>query len=571
MKRYNLIFTSVLVAGIVFGGCNPLKKMKKDQSDVRYSVNPPVLELVGNQVDITISGNYPARYFNQNVIVTLTPSLQAGNNERDLDQFRVQGENVRENNRVIGFANGGNFSNSWRIPYHPDFQLSELMLKATGTHKTKSLDFDPVKVADGIITTSLLVEKNGKPTYAADRYVRITPDSYHADIMYLIQQSDVRATETRKPEITAFTSAISAAAANERVQFRSTVISSYASPEGPLDLNTRLSENRGRTGQDFFSRNFRTARVEEVMQPELLRVVNTPEDWEGFRALVQASNIRDRDLILRVLSQQSDPVAREREIKNISAAFEEIKVQILPQLRRTRMTVNVEVVGRSDQEINTQFDRDPTQLSVEEILYAGNLTQDNNRKLAIYQAAVRQYPNDYRTRNNLGVVLLNLNRVADAKAALTEARRVADNEIVKNNLAVVAIREGNYTEAETLLSAAGASDDVKFNLGTIKIIQGNYSEAITHFGNQVEVNAALAKLLAKDNAGALSTLNAIRTNEPIVSYLRAIVGARNQDANLLMENLRNATSRSAELKANARKDVEFARYFQDNTFRTIVQ
>ena len=567
-----MILTSLIIVGVVLSGCNPLRRMRDNAGNVRYTVNPPVLELVGNQVEISVTGNYPARYFNQNVILTLTPSLQAGNNERDMDPFRVQGENVRDNHRVISFQNGGSFTNSWRVPYHPDFQLSELMLKVTGTdRRNRSLDFDPVKIADGIITTSLLVEKTGKPVYAPDRFVRIIPDSYHADIMYLIQQSDVRVSETRRPEMSAFTQSVQAAAANDRVRFTGTVISAYASPDGPEDLNDRLSQSRARTGQDFFTRNFRTARVEEVMQPELLRVLNTPEDWEGFRTLVQASNIRDRDLILRVLSMHSDPVVREREIRNMSAAFEELAVQILPQLRRTRMTVNVERVGRSDQEISAQFDSDPTQLSVEEILYAANLTQDNNRKLAIYQAAVRQFPNDYRTRNNLGVVLLHLNRVAEARTALTEAQRVADNETVRNNLAVVALREGNYAQAETLLGSAGSGDHVRYNLGTIKIIQGNFSEAVTHFGNQVEVNAALARLLTRDNDGALTTLNSIRRDDPIVFYLRAIVGARRQDASMAMDNLRTAASRSADLRANARRDVEFARYFEDSTFRSIVQ
>ena len=556
--------------GIVFGGCNPLKKMKDRASDVSYTVNPPVLELVGNQVAVAINGSYPAGYFNRNVVLTLTPVLQSGNNELAFDAYKVQGENVKENNRVIS-SNGGSFNYGSSVAYNPNYQLSELMLKISASRGNKSLDFDARKLADGIITTCLLVEKNGKAMYAADRYVRITPDSYEADIKYLIHQSDVRAAETRKPEIVAFTDAVRAAAANERINFTSTQLSAFASPEGPLDLNTRLSNNRERTGLDFFTRNFRAARVEEVMQSDLLTTVVTPEDWEGFRTAMASSNIRDRELILRVLSMYSDPVVREREIKNLTAAYDEIKVQILPQLRRSKMTVNVEIIGLSDQEINAQFDSDPSRLKLEEILYAGTLTQDANRKLAIYQAAARFYPNDYRTKNNLGVALLNLNRTAEAKTALNEARAIENNDFVKNNLAVVAIREGNFTAAEELLTTAGQSDEVKYNLGTIKIIEGKYTEALAFFGNQVEVNAALAKLLAKQNDAALSTLNSIRRDDPLVYYLRAIVGARTQNTDLLMNNLRTACSRSAVLKANAAKDVEFARYFQDNTFRSIVQ
>ena len=571
MKRFNLILLPALIVGVVFGGCNPLKKMKDGASNVRYATNPPVLELVGDQVEVTLSGQYPPRFFNQNVIVTLKPTLQAGNDEMNLQEFKVQGESIRDNNRVISYQNGGSFSYTTTFPYNPAYQLSELMMNATGTHKQKSLDFDPVKISDGIITTALLVEKDGRTIYATDRYVRITPDSYEADIVYLIQQSDVRATETRKPEIQAFTEAVSAAAANERINFTGTQLSAYASPDGPIDLNERLSESRGRTGLDFFNRSFRAANASQVMESELLRVINTPEDWDGFRRLLEASNIRDRDLVLRVLSMYSDPVVREQEIKNISAAFEEIKEQILPQLRRTQLRVNVELVGLSDQEIAAQFDRDPSVLKLEEILYAGALTQDPNRKLAIYQAASRQYPNDYRTRNNHGVALLNLGRTAEAKSELTEARRIADNETTKNNLAVVLLREGNLAEAEELLNSAGSGNEVKYNLGTIKIVQGNYNDALNHFGNQVEANAALAKLLAKQEDAALSTLNAIRPETALVYYLKAIVGARTQNNDLLMNNLREACSRSADLKANARRDVEFARYFQDNTFRTIVQ
>ena len=569
MKRYHFILVSALVVGIAISGCNPLKKMKDKAEDVKYTVNPPVLELVGDQVNVSINGSYPAGYFNKNVVATLTPVLKSGSNELAFDAYKVQGEAVKENNKVIK-ADGGTFSYASKVAYKPDFQLSELMLNVSASKGAKSLDFDPYKLADGIITTCLLVEKDGKSTYAADKYVRITPDTYEADVKYLIQQSDVRTAETKKPEILSFTEAVKAAAANERINFTGTQLSAYASPDGPYELNDKLSGNRGKTGTDFFTKNFKAAKVEEVMKSDLLKTVVTAEDWDGFKAAMEKSNLRDKDLILRVLSMYSDPVVREREIKNLSAAYEEIKNQILPQLRRTKMTVNVELVGLSDQEINAQFDRDPSRLKLEEILYAGTLTQDPNRKLAIYQAAARYYPSDYRTKNNLGAALLNVGRTSEAKTALNEAKAIQDNEIVKNNLGVVALREGNLSAAEELLTAAGSSDNVKYNLGTIKIIKGQYSDALSYFGNQVEINAALAKLLAKQNDAALSTLNSVRSEDALVYYLKAIVGARTQNTDLLMNNLRTACSKSPVLKANAKKDIEFGKYFQDNTFRSIV-
>ena len=570
MKRNNLIFMSVLALGIVFNGCNPLKKMKDRADDVKYAVNPPVLELLGDEVDILISGSYPAKYFNKKVVMTLTPTVQSDGNELAFDTYKVQGESVQENNKVIKYE-GGTFSYSSKVAYKPEFQLSELMLKASASKGSKSLDFNPYKLADGIITTCLLVEKNGKATFAADKYVRIIPDSYETDIKYALQQSDVRTSETKKPEIKEFTEAVKAAKDNERIQFTGVELSAYASPDGPLDLNEKLSNNRKQTGQSFFAKNFKAVKVDDVMQSDFLKVVSTAEDWDGFKKLMEESNIADKQLILRVLSMYSDPIVREREIKNIAAAYDQIKGQILPQLRRTKMTVNVELIGLSDQEINAQFDQDASKLKLEEILYAGTLTQDNNRKLAVYQAAARYYPNDYRTKNNLGVAYLNLGRTSEAKTALTEAKSINNDDIVKNNLAVVALREGNIAAAEELLTSAGSSDDVKYNLGTIKIIQGKYAEAISYFGNQVEINAAMAKLLAKQNDLALSTLNSVKSDDALVYYLKAIVGARTQNTELLMNNLRTACSKSTELKANAKKDIEFGKYFQDNTFKSIVQ
>ncbi|MDR2916783.1 MAG: hypothetical protein LBV74_18470 [Tannerella sp.] len=570
MKRNNLILMSALAVGIVFSGCNPLKKMKDRGSEVKYTVNPPVLELVGNDVAITINGSYPASYFNKKVILTLTPTLQSGDNELAFDAYKVQGEAVEENNKVIS-SDGGTFNYSSKVAYNPDFQLSDLNLKAVGSYKAKSLDFEPYKLADGIITTCLLVEKNGKTVYASDKYVRITPDSYQTDIKYLIQKSDVRTSETKKPEIQAFTEAVKAAKANERIQFTGAQLSSYASPDGEFDLNEKLANNREKSGQAFFMKSFKTAEVSELTQSDFLKVVATPEDWDGFKTLMEESNIADKQLILRVLSMYSDPVVREREIKNIAAAYDEIKAQILPQLRRSKMTVNVELIGLSDQEILAQFDQDPSKLKLEEILYAGKLANDNNKKLSIYQAAARYFPSDYRTKNNLGVAYLNADRTSEAKTALNEAKSIENNDIVKTNLGVVALREGDMAAAEELLTSVAASDEAKYNLGTIKIIEGKYSEAISYFGNQVEVNAALAKLLAKQNDAALSTLNSVKSDDALVYYLKAIVGARTQNTELVMNNLRTACTKSAALKANARKDIEFGKYFADNTFKSIVQ
>ncbi|MDR1866369.1 MAG: hypothetical protein LBR08_12490 [Bacteroidales bacterium] len=544
--------------------------MKKDAAQVKYTVNPPVLELIGGEVAITINGSYPAKYFNKTVVMELTPVLESGSNDLPFETYKVQGESVKENNKVIKY-DGGSFSYSSKVAYKPEFQLSELNLRISAAKGSTAIELDPYKLGDGIITTCLLVQKDGRTTYAADKFVRTTTDSYAADIKYALQQSDVRTAETRKPEIKEFTEAIKSAKANDRVNFTSAQLSAYASPDGPLDLNERLSNSREKTSQTFFTKNFKAAKVEEIVQSDFLKVVTTPEDWDGFKKLMEESNIADKQLILRVLSMYSDPVVREREIKNIAAAYEEIKKDILPQLRRAKLTVNIEVVGLSDQEILAQFEKDASKLKLEEILYAATLVQDDNKKLSVYQAAARYYPNDYRTKNNLGAIYLKLGRTAEAKTALSDAKALNNGDVVKNNLAVVALREGNIAEAEELLTSIVANEEAKYNLGTIKIIQGKYSDAVSYFGNQVEINAALAKLLAKQNDAALTVLNSVKSEDALVYYLKAVVGARTQNNSLVINNLRTAASKSDALKANAKKDIEFAKYFDNADFKAIVQ
>jgi tetratricopeptide (TPR) repeat protein len=479
MKRKSLILVSALVVGVVFSGCSPLKKMKKDAEQVKYTVNPPVLELIGGDVAITVNGSYPAKYFNKSVVAELTPVLESGSNELAFETYKVQGESVKENNKVIKY-DGGSFSYSSKIAYKPEFQLSQLYLRVSASKGSTALAFEPYKLGDGIITTCLLVEKDGKATYAADKFVRTTANSYEADIKYALQQSEVRTAETKKQEIKDLTEAVKAAKANDRVHFTGAQLSAYASPEGPLDLNERLSSAREKTGTNFFAKTFKAVKVDEIIKSDFLKVVTTPEDWEGFKTELEKSNIADKQLILRVLSMYSDPIVREREIKNIAVAYEDIKKDILPQLRRSKLKVNIEVVGLSDQEILAQFDQDPGKLKLEEILYAGTLTQDDNKKLAIYQAAAKYYPSDYRTKNNLGAAYLKLGRTSEAKSALNDAKAIENNDFVKNNLAVVALREGRIAEAEELLTSI-ATENAKYNLGTIKIIQGKYTDAVSYF------------------------------------------------------------------------------------------
>jgi Flp pilus assembly protein TadD len=546
--------------------------MKDKASDVKYSANPQILESKGGEVEVTISGKYPAKYFNKKAQLEAIPVLKYGAGETAFKSYKVQGEGVQGNDKVIKYKEGGDFSYTDKVPYNKDMKVSSLEVRVKGTVKKTTVDFPAIKIGDGVISTEFLVVNDPRPISMGDKFQRVTPESYQADIKYLINKADVRSTELKKEELKNLNSSLAAAKKDSSRQIKDITISAYASPDGELDLNEKLAEKRKESANKYFTGELKKNKLNKDVSEDIFKYLTTAEDWDGFKTLMEKSNIRDKELILRVLSMYSDPVVREREIKNITAAFDEIKDQILPELRRSKLMVNVDVMGKTDEQLTSIATSTPDSLNLEELLYAANLVQDMNQKLSIYQAAARKYPDDVRAKNNVGYALINLNRVDEAQTALEAAKQVQDNDVVKNNLGVVAMKKGDLKAAEELFtSAMGAGETVSYNLGIIKIIQGKYADAINYFGNSNEVNAALAKLLAKQNDAALATLNNIKSEEAIVYYLRAIVGARTANTDMLYNNLRIAAGKSEELKANAKVDMEFFKYFNEETFKSIVQ
>ena len=412
-----------------------------------------------------------------------------------------------------------------------------------------------------------------KSTIIKDNFQRVIPESYTSDIHYVINQATVRNTETKATDVADMQQKIAAAKADSNKVIKGAQISAYASPDGALELNEKLSVKRESSAETFLKKAFKDNKITEAEAADFLKTLTTPEDWDGFKKLMEESNIQDKELILRVLSMYSDAVVREKEIKNISAAYKEIAEEILPQLRRSVMTVNVDVVGKTDEELLQLAINDPKQLNVEEILYAATLTSDLNQKAAIYKAATVSFPQCIRAFNNLGKVSLDLGKVADAKAALNSAKAISDNAVVKANLGAVALAEGDLKTAEDLLAAnMSAGDAVSYNLGIIKIKQGDYAAAVNYFGNTPSFNAALAQMLNGSNDKALATLNQLGdVKDAWVYYLKAVASARGGVLEGIVNNLRTAISLDSSVKAYALKDAEFLKYVEEASVKALLQ
>jgi tetratricopeptide (TPR) repeat protein len=405
-----------------------------------------------------------------------------------------------------------------------------------------------------------------------DNFVRITPEVQVADINYVINRYDIRSTELKDEDIALLKEYIKTVDSDPNRQFKTTVVSSYASPDGKFDFNEKLSVNRGTSADKFIKKEFSS--VEAAKSAEFFDSKTTAEDWDGFKTEVEKSTIQDKELILRVLSMYSDPEVREKEIKNMSSAFEVLKTDILPKLRRSKMMVNVDKVGRTDEQILAQMRSDPKVLGLEEMLYSATLTKDLNEQLKFYQITAENTPKCIRAHNNIGYTYMALGKTDEAIAAFEAAKALQNNDVVKNNLGFTALVKGDIAKAEEYFnSMTAATAESKYGLGVIAITKGEYDKAVNFFGTEPSFNNALALLLKGDITRAKSMLDGMtgssKSGKP--SYLKAVIGARNDDSNYMLTNLREATGINANWKAYAKTDIEFAKFFNDDTFKSAVQ
>lgn len=555
MKIKSIIMLSV-AGGVVLTGCS--KKLNQFSADY-FDVNPEPLEVVGQRVPATITGHIPAKFFVKNAEVTVTPYLTFNGEEVASQSYRFQGEKVRGNNPVISYEQGGTVTIPVVFNYQPDMKVSELELAFNVTQGNKQYVLPRVKVANGVIATAALADASTvDAAIAPDAFQRIINEKYAADIRFLINQSNLRQSELDSDGVKALNQEILSANAAEDRQIEEINISSYASPEGAVDLNTRLAENREKATTDYLRKQLAKDNVTEFGE---LTAQFTAEDWEGFQQLVASSDIADKELILNVLSRFKDPEEREQQIRNLSSIFDQLADQILPQLRKSRITASINIIGKSDEEIQQIYKSNPKSLSVDEILYAATLTENEAEKLDIYKTATTVYPNDYRTFNDLGVMQYAVGDYNAAKASFAAASRLNPSATEPQmNLGLVALVNKDFRQANQKFGNAAGLEELGDALGTYYIMTGDNSAAVKAFGNTKSNNAALAQILTKDYSKAKSTLAGITNPDANTYYLLAILGARTNNDQMITTNLRQAAKLDKSVIERAKSDLEFANF-----------
>ncbi|MBF6598472.1 MAG: tetratricopeptide repeat protein [Fermentimonas sp.] len=567
MKRISRLLSLVLLLGVALFATSCSSKLKP-LSQNNFNVTPSPLETVGNQVPVTINATFPEKWFNKNAIVTITPVLKYGNNQELAGTpYSFQGDNISGNRTAVSQNRGGNFTLNSTFPFEEAMRSSELYLRFDGRVKNKRSNLPDLKVADGVIATSALADvATTTPSVAPDGFQRIIQDKQEANIMFVIQQANLRQSELNKQDMAAWKQRVEEAFKDPK-QNVNVEVSAYASPDGGLSLNETLAAQREQNTSNYLEGELNKRNIDTDVFAHY-----TAQDWEGFRQLVSASSLQDKDLILRVLEMYPDSETREKEIKNISYVFDDLATTVLPQLRRSRITANIEIIGKSDEEIMTAWTNNPKELSVDELLYASTLTNDESVKESVYQYVTANFTNDYRGWNNIGTMYFKQGDYAKAEQAFNRAAQVNPNAPEVNmNKALLAIHENDLTIANELLGRSAGADGLGEAMGLLNLLQGNYNQAVGAYGNSYTNNAALASILVSDYNKAKQTLESVEKPDATTAYLLAIIASRTNNFNDVISNLRNAIGRDRTIAVKVLNDLEFAKYRTNQEFMSLLK
>ena len=552
MKKRNYLLLSA--ASVLFmASCSKMGPLSADN----FTVTPNPLESQGGKVAATVNGTFPEKYMKKKAVVTVTPELRYANGQVAKGQSATfQGEKVMGNDQTISYKVGGRYTMKTSFDYVPEMQKSDMYLTFDARKGKKVYNVPAVKVADGVIATSelyrrTLASENG--VIAPDTFQRVNAKKQEANIKFLINQANIRKSELKNNSVKEFIEMLKKINADrEGLNIQNVEIQAYASPEGGVKFNDKLAGQRKNQSEKYVKNTLKQTKVDAALDAHY-----TAQDWDGFQKLVAASNLQDKDVILRVLSMYEDPQEREQQIRNMSAGFQELANGILPELRRSRLIINYETIGRSDEQIKEQYKNDASKLSADELLYSATLDETPAKQEEIYKKTVEAYPNDYRAYNNLAALALAKGDKESAQQYAAKAAQLgSDTPEAQANLGLISLINGNVQDAERAISKGANSENVKAALGALNIAKGNYAQAESDFGKTASNTAALAQILNKNYAAAAKTLDKVENPNAMTDYLHAIAAARRGNKFAAASYLKEALQKDASLKEYADNDLE---------------
>ena len=554
MKKI-LLMSAVAVA--LLTSCGKQKAFVADN----FAVSPTPLEYMAGEVPATISINVPAKLMNKKAVVTCTPVLKWDGGASVADSYTLQGEKVEANHTIISYKNGGHATMRFSVPFKDGMEKSDLLMQFNATIGKKAVKMPTVKIGYGTQCTAALITKTAKTAnfgVAPDNFQRVINQKQEAAVKFLIGQANLRGSELNSKTVQDFIATLKNIKSDEQSLVLNNIeVSAYASPDGAYAINERLAEKRGEVSEGYVNQQLKQNKLSTNVDTRY-----TAEDWEGFQALVSASNLQDKELILRVLSMYSDPEQREREIRNVAVVYKELADAVLPELRRARMVINYDVIGRSDEEIIQLANDDADQLSLEELIYAANtLATTPAQQESILKQTIKLFPSDYRAYNNLGELALRQGNQDAAQGYFRQALGINAKAPEPNvNLGMIAIQNGQFQDAELFMSKGVNANNFDEALGHLYLAQGKYNQASAKFAKSANNSAALSHILSQDYADAQKILASIKQPDAMTYYLSAILAARMDKKAEVKENIAKAIALDPSLAKRAANDAEFSDY-----------
>ena len=555
MKKSIYVLSAMTV--VLLSGCSKQKAFVSDN----FAVSPTPLEYLAGEVPATISINVPAKLMNKKAVIECTPVLKWDGGSSAGASYTLQGEKVEANNMIISYKNGGHATMRFSVPFEDGMEKSDLMMQFNAKVGKKSVKMPTVKIGYGTQCTASLITKTAKTAnygVAPDNFQRVINQKQEAAVKFLIGQANLRGSELNSQTVQDFITTLKNIKSDEQSLVLNNIeVSAYASPDGAYAINERLAEKRGAVSEGYVNQQLKQNQLSTNVDTKY-----TAEDWEGFQALVSQSNLQDKEIILRVLSMYQDPEQREREIRNVAVVYKELADAVLPELRRARMVINYDVIGRSDDAIMELVNGDASKLSIEELIYAANILSTNDaQKESILKKVVSLFPNDYRAYNNLGELAMRRGDNETAQSYLRQALSINSNAAEPNvNLGMLAIQNGNFQDAEMFIAKGVNANNFDEATGHLYVAQGRYPQASAKFAKSANNSAALANILSQDYADALKTLGNIKNPDAMTYYLRAVLAARMEDKSEVKENLAKAIALDPSLAKRAANDAEFSDY-----------
>lgn len=546
----------VLVLLVTLTSCG-LESMISKFNTVDFQVKPTQVEVHGGKIAIELEVTVPEKYFVKSASAEFRAMLSDGADSENKHYFKsitIQGEKISADGITIGYVTGGKFNYSSEIDYKPSMFNYDLYATAKATINDKSKELGAIKIAEGVMATANRVKNNEIVKFSSHGYEKETILEKTATIYFTVNQSNIRYSQKSSNEIKELKEFTRLGYKTKNIE-----IASFASPEGTLDINDKVSDNRSKSTFNYAKRLMREIKIDGYNNDAVYIKSSAGEDWNGFNSLMQSSKMKDKSKVLNVVRNQKDPQKREEAIRDMSEIYDAIENDVLPKLRKATITIRSYQPKKSDEEIAELSFSDPSKLDIKELLYAAHSNKDKEQKIKIYNTINSLFPNDYRANNNIASLALQENDIASAKNFLDKANSISSNQTdVLENYGIIASRENDLQKASKLYKQSNANE---VNKGILNIKNGNYSSAADQL-NGSAYNAILAKTMNGDN----STFT--KDNSTEGHYLNAVISARKGDKAQTISYLKKAIINDL-LKSQAKEDIEFKAFQADAEFLQI--